>query len=246
MRNFGLIGYPLTHSFSKKYFAEKFRKEGITECKYENYSLESIEQYPELEQIVENLEGLNVTVPYKEQIIPFLDGLSEAAAKIKAVNCIRFIGGKKIGYNTDVTGFKNSLMPLLNPKPEAALILGTGGASKAVAYVLDELGIRYYFVSRHSIDNGFTYAALTKEIIKAHQLIINTTPLGTYPNVENAPDLPYKYLEESHILHDLVYNPEMTRFLFSGKERGATVKNGYDMLVGQAEASWDIWNRTKS
>ncbi len=245
MRNFGLIGYPLAHSFSKKYFAEKFREEKITECQYENHQLETIDDFSALIKTIENLEGLNVTVPYKESVIPFLDGLSASAKEIKAVNCIRFVGGKKIGYNTDVLGFKNSLLPMLNGDPDAALILGTGGASKAVAYVLKELKIAYHFVSRRPIENGYTYQELTEKVMKNHQLIVNTTPLGTYPKVEGAPELPYQYISSLHILHDLVYNPKETRFLTLGKERGAAIKNGYEMLVGQAEASWDIWNRTK-
>ncbi len=246
MRNFGLIGYPLTHSFSKRYFSEKFKKENITECQYENYQLEHIEEFSSLIASVNHLEGLNVTVPYKEKVIPFLDGLSEAAKDIRAVNCIRIVGGEKIGYNTDVIGFKNSLLPLLRGEVlKPALILGTGGASKAIAYVLKSLKMTYHFVSRHPIEGGYTYQDLTEEIMKDHKLIVNTTPLGTYPKVEGAPDLPYQFISSQHILHDLVYNPEETRFLSLGKERGAVIKNGYEMLVGQAEASWDIWNRTK-
>ena len=246
MRNFGLIGYPLTHSFSKKYFAEKFRKEKITECQYENYELASIAEFSQLAKTVNQLEGLNVTVPYKEKVISFLDGLSAAAAEIKAVNCIRFVGGQKIGYNTDVIGFKNSLLPLFrNIKPKQALILGTGGASKAVAYVMKELDIHFHFVSRRPLEHGYTYKMLTKKIIEEHQLIVNTTPLGTFPKVETAPDIPYSYLNNQHILHDLVYNPEETKFLSLGKAQGATIKNGYEMLIGQAEASWNIWNRTR-
>lgn len=242
MRRFGLIGYPLTHSFSKKYFAEKFEEAGLNDCAYDNYPLEEITRLPSLLEKVEGLEGLNVTIPYKEKVIAYLDRLSGAAAELRAVNCIRIGKGEKVGFNTDVFGFKNSLLPLLKDKREQALILGTGGASKAVAYVLRELNIAYHFVSRRPLSDGFTYGELNKEILSTHKLIVNTTPLGTFPKTDLAPEIPYSHLTEGHILHDLVYNPSETLFMKKGRERGASVKNGYDMLVGQAEASWDIWN----
>lgn len=243
MRKFGLIGYPLSHSFSKKYFTEKFEKAGIANCEYDNYPLDSIAEFPGLLEALPELQGLNVTVPYKERVIPFLDRLERAAGVVRAVNCIHFTRGEKVGYNTDVIGFKNALRPLIGGRqPEQALILGTGGASKAVAYVLEKLGIQYHFVSRYPVAEGYTYKELTGAIIRTHHLIINTTPLGTAPKVEEAPDIPYDFLGKDHLLFDLVYNPAQTRFLSLGKHRGAAIKNGYDMLIGQAEASWDIWS----
>lgn len=241
MRKFGLIGYPLSHSFSKNYFSEKFAAMGITDCEYDNFSLSSIEAFPNLLETHPDLEGLNVTIPYKKKVIPYLDRLEDAAGTIGAVNCIHFTKGEKIGYNTDVIGFRKSLYPLIKKRPEQALILGTGGASKAVAYVLKQLCIGYKFVSRRPVSGGFTYEELTREIVEAHTLIVNTTPVGTSPKTEEAPALPYEFLTATHILFDLVYNPAETRFLSLGKERGATTTNGYDMLIGQAEASWDIW-----
>lgn len=242
MRHFGLIGYPLSHSFSKKYFSEKFQREHITDCVYENYPLPSIHLFPQLIE-KEPVEGLNVTIPYKESVIPYLDYLDPAAEKIAAVNCIHFKDEKSTGFNTDIIGFGRSLKQALQAHHRHALILGTGGASKAVAFVLSDLNISFQFVSRHKKGNHFTYADLNENIIRRHTLIINTTPLGTSPDVNNYPDIPYRFLSNEHLLYDLIYNPPETLFLQKGKERGAVIKNGYEMLQLQAEASWEIWNR---
>lgn len=242
MRQFGLIGFPLSHSFSKKYFSEKFKKEHITDCNYENYPLPSINLFPELIR-EENLEGLNVTIPYKESVISYLNYLDPAAEKIAAVNCIHFENGKSTGFNTDIIGFERSLKPLLKTHHQHALILGTGGASKAIGYVLSKLDISFNYVSRHKKADYYTYNDLNEAIIQQHTLIINTTPLGTSPDINHCPDIPYQFLSKKHLLYDLIYNPSETLFLQKGKEHGAMVKNGYEMLILQAEASWEIWNR---
>ena len=232
MRQFGLIGYPLSHSFSKGYFTEKFLKEGIDDCHYDIFPLESIEDFVDLCEQHKNLAGLNVTIPYKEKIIPFLDELNNEAAAIGAVNTIKFINGKKIGYNSDCYGFEMSLKPLLKPYHTNALILGTGGASKAVEYVLKKLGISFQYVSRNKSANTINYDELDELIIHHSKLIINSTPLGMYPNIENSPDISYDFI---------IYNPEETQFLKEGKQRGAQTKNGLEMLYLQAEKSWEIW-----
>ena len=242
MKQYGLIGYPLSHSFSKGYFAEKFAKENIVDCKYDVFPLEKIEDFVELCNDKKNLIGLNVTIPYKEKIIPFLDELDETAANIGAVNTIKFSNGKKIGYNSDAYGFEMSLKPLLKSHHTQALILGTGGASKAVEYVLKKLGIAFQYVSRTKNDKAISYEELNESIIQHSKLIINTTPIGMYPNIDTAPDIPYNVLTEKHLLYDLVYNPEETLFLKKGKEKGAQTKNGLEMLYLQAERSWEIWN----
>lgn len=242
MRKFGLIGYPLTHSFSYKYFSEKFLREGISGCSYDNYPLESITDLPALIQKDNRLEGLNVTIPYKQSVRQFLQEMDDAATRIGAINCIHLTDGVAKGYNTDVVGFELSLKPLLRPGHTHALILGTGGASRAVAYVLSKLGIAFQCVSRNKKENQLVYADLDEACMLQHTLIINTTPLGTSPDIHSTPDIPYQYLSEAHLLYDLVYNPAETLFLHRGKERGCMIKNGYEMLVLQAEASWDIWN----
>ena len=242
MKQYGLIGYPLSHSFSKGYFAEKFAKENIVDCKYDVFPLEKIEDFVELCNDKKNLIGLNVTIPYKEKTIPFLDELDETAANIGAVNTIKFSNGKKIGYNSDAYGFEMSLKPLLKSHHTQALILGTGGASKAVEYVLKKLGIAFQYVSRTKNDKAISYEELNESIIQHSKLIINTTPIGMYPNIDTAPDIPYNVLTEKHLLYDLVYNPEETLFLKKGKEKGAQTKNGLEMLYLQAERSWEIWN----
>lgn len=244
MRQFGLIGYPLGHSFSKKYFAEKFQKEGIRECAYENYPLQHIGELPALLSAYPLLEGINVTIPYKQQVIPFLHDLSDAAATVQAVNCIDLRHGNAKGYNTDVIGFEKSLLPLLTPYHTQALVLGTGGAARAVAYVLRKLNIAYEYVSRRKDPSHHicTYDELDAAMMEQHTLIINTTPLGMYPQVNTFPDIPYDHLNETHLLYDLVYNPSETLFLQKGAERKAAVKNGHEMLILQAEASWEIWN----
>ncbi len=241
MKTYGLLGKNIDYSFSRGYFSEKFLKENLA-CEYVNFDI------PKIDQILSTFEnssvhGLNVTIPYKEQIIPLLDDLHETARNIGAVNVIKLTdGGKKIGYNSDYHGFKNSLTPLLNSKVEKALILGTGGASKAIAYALESLGIAYTFISRSPKKDQLTYQQLTKNIITAHKLIINCTPIGTHPNIENAPDIPYEYITQEHILYDLIYNPTETSFLKKGKANGATVSNGLQMLILQAEKAWEIWN----
>lgn len=242
MRLFGLIGFPLSHSFSKGFFAEKFEKEGIEECSYENFPIPDIEQFPRLWKEHPQLEGLNVTIPYKQAVIPFLDDFSEAAKVIGAVNCIRLRNNKLKGHNTDVTGFRRSLEPLLKPHHTKALILGVGGAAKAVKFALEQLGITYTEVSRKYFDGTIAYDAINEEIIQTHPLIINTTPLGMYPNVAEAPPIPYQFINKDHLLYDLIYNPAETQFMQNGAARGAAVKNGHEMLILQAEASWEIWN----
>lgn len=242
MKVFGLIGYPLSHSFSKGFFAEKFQKEGINDCIYENFPLEDISQFPALLEQQPDLRGLNVTIPYKEAVLPWLDELSPAAEQIKAVNCIQFHEGIRIGFNTDVMGFKRSLQPLLKPHHTNALVLGTGGAAKAVMFVLQELNIPYTVVSRKAQDGVITYDTLDKDVMTAHTIIINTSPLGMYPQTDAAPPIPYELITKHHLLYDLIYNPAETLFLKQGAAKGAAVKNGHEMLVLQAEASWDIWN----
>lgn len=238
---YGLIGYPLSHSFSPKWFAEKFAAGGI-DATYQAYPLEHVEDILDL---LANypLKGLNVTIPYKESVIDFLDSLSDDAKAIGAVNCIDIRNGKRIGHNTDVIGFEQSLTPLLQPHHTKALILGTGGAAKAVNYVLDKLEIERTSVSRNKTENTLTYQDLTEEIISTHTLIINTTPLGMSPNEDDSPPIPYNFISEEHLLYDLIYNPAETKFLAQGKQQGAQIKNGHEMLVLQAEASWEIWNK---
>lgn len=239
---YGIIGYPLSHSFSPAYFRKKFA-ELHSDAAYEAFPLPDVSQFGALTDAHPGICGLNVTIPHKEAIIPYLDELDDVAAEIGAVNCIYFKNGKTKGYNTDVIGFEQSLIPLLQPQHTHALILGTGGSSKAVAYVLKQLGIAYRFVSRNKQEPYLTYEELSPEIIGQHKLIINTTALGMYPNIEGAPALPYDAIGAQHFFYDLTYNPEETKFLMLGKERGATIKNGFEMLQLQAEASWDIWTR---
>ncbi|MCE7995806.1 MAG: shikimate dehydrogenase [Roseivirga sp.] len=246
MRKFGLIGFPLSHSFSQKYFTEKFEKENIADSSYDLYPLESIEEFPALIKAESELIGLNVTIPYKEQVIPYLDELDEKAEAIGAVNTITIRDGKLKGYNTDYDGFSNSLTQWIgaNPIPEKALILGTGGASKAVKATLEDLGVSYQFVSRSSGEGLLTYEDLSSTLqhFKTSTLIINTTPLGTHPNTTELPDLPYNQLTQGHYLFDLVYNPLITAFMQKGIDAKCWVKNGLEMLHGQAEKAWRIWN----
>jgi shikimate dehydrogenase len=245
MRLFGLIGYPLSHSFSKKYFSEKFKKEGISGCQYELFPLETIDQFPELIRDQPELSGLNVTIPYKQLVIPFLDEMDEAAASVGAVNTIAINQGKLKGYNTDIYGFELSLRHLLASAeqfPEKALVLGTGGAAQAVNYVLKKLNIDFKTVSRRADKGNFTYNDIGDKIIGEHLLIINTTPLGMSPNINNLPLIPYPSIGPEHFLFDLVYNPAVTAFLQKGKIAGAAISNGLEMLHLQAEKAWDIWN----
>jgi shikimate dehydrogenase len=241
IKRYGLIGFPLSHSFSKKYFSEKFEKEGLRDHSYDLFPIETIDRLPEIISSHADLHGLSVTIPYKQQVVPFLDYASLPKG-VNACNCIKITNGKLHGYNTDVTGFENSFSPLLKPWHTRALVLGNGGATLAVAYVLSKLGIAYSIVSRklHG-GSSITYEQIDKQMIADHPVIINTTPLGTYPNIEECPPIPYDFISNQHYLFDLVYNPPKTLFLKKGEERGALVKNGYDMLEIQAEESWKIW-----
>lgn len=243
MRAFGLIGYPLGHSFSKGFFTEKFQREKIA-AQYENYPLQSIRELSVLLARHPELEGLNVTIPYKEQVIPYLHDLSPVVAAIGACNCIRIQNGRLMGFNTDVVGFEQSLRKKLEPGHRRALVFGTGGASKAVQYVLQQLNIQFTVVSRQADPSRGTvaYDQLTKADLQAATLWINTTPLGMHPYTEAAPPLDYSQVTTDHYLYDLVYNPAETRFLALGKARGATIENGHDMLIIQALESWRIWN----
>ena len=241
VRLFGLIGYPLSHSFSPAWFSEKFRREGIA-ANYRAFELADLNAFEPLLEEHPELEGLNVTVPYKEQVIRYLDRQEDEAKEVGAVNCIHIKAGELIGYNTDVWGFKQSLLPLLDEHHQRALVLGTGGASKAVCFVLDQLGVEYLVVSREGQGQALRYEDVGVEIIEGHQLIVNTTPLGMYPNIEGVPQIPYGGIGEKHLMYDLIYNPEETLFLQRGKARGARIKNGLEMLKLQAEKSWEIWN----
>lgn len=255
MKQFGLIGFPLTHSFSRKYFKEKFIRENLEAHFYQNFPLQEIDEFPFILLQNPELLGLNVTIPYKLAVMPFLDELDETASSVGAVNTIKITrlnnnqpeqlkGNFHLkGYNTDTYGFEMSLKPLLQPNHYKALILGTGGASKAVEYVFNKLGIEYLMVSRTpSGAKQVSYSDLNETAIKNFPLIVNTSPLGTYPNVEECPDIPYQYITDQHFLYDLVYNPEETLFLKKGKEKGAIIQNGLSMLKLQAEKAWSIWN----
>ncbi len=241
MKQFGLIGETLVHSFSADFFTKKFKAENI-DANYKLYELKNLEtEFPLLLKNTSNLCGLNVTIPYKQRIFPFLDKIDADAEEIGAVNVIKFSNGKLIGYNTDVVGFEMSLTKHLLPHHTKALILGTGGASKAVAFVLQKLGIEFTFVSRTKANDNYTYNELNEETIKEHLLIINASPVGTYPRTEDAPNIPYLHLSTKHYLFDLIYNPNQTLFLKRGAERGCITQNGLEMLHGQAIAAWKIW-----
>jgi shikimate dehydrogenase len=243
-RHYGLIGKNIAYSFSKKYFTEKFALGDLVDCSYENFDLQSIEEFPNIIANNTDLNGLNITIPYKETVIPYLDKLSKNAAQIGAVNVIRFTQkGKLKGYNSDYFGFLKSLKPLLQPHHKKALILGTGGAAKAVAYALDKLGILYTYVSREEKENMIDYNQINASTFEDYHIIINCTPLGTNPNIKELPPIPYAFFTEKHIAFDLIYNPEETQFLKKAKKEGAVTKNGYEMLVLQAEKSWKIWNK---
>lgn len=242
MREFGIIGRPLGHSASARHFTAKFENEGL-DCHFAQYELPSIEALPELLERVP-LEGFNVTIPYKQQVMRYLDGLSDEAAKIGAVNCVRrHADGRMIGHNTDIIGLRVALAELLDGVvPEHALVLGTGGASQAVQYALTELEIPFDLISRDPVKGNYTYDNLPVEVVAESKLIINATPVGTWPNVEEAPRIPYAYLTPEHHLLDLVYNPPLTQFLDYGQQRGAKIMNGERMFLGQAAAGWAIWN----
>ena len=243
MRLFGLVGYPLTHSFSRTFFTQKFSSMGMgEELFYENFSIPDIEELPYLLIQKKYLDGFNITIPYKKQVIPFLHQLTPEVAEMGACNCVRIQNKKLIGYNTDVVGFEQSLKPFLQKQHTHALILGTGGAAAAVEYVLRKLRINYLNVSRNPTESSIAYKEINQAVLSQYQLIINTSPVGQYPNVEAAPLIPYEYLGAQHHLYDLIYNPTETLFLQKGKAQGASVQNGYEMLVLQAEESWRIWN----
>jgi shikimate dehydrogenase len=241
---FGLIGRNISYSFSKKYFNEKFEIGHFDNCEYKNYEIESSKEFPKVITEIKGLRGLNVTIPYKEEIIPYLNKLSKKAAQIGAVNVIRFTKkGTLKGYNSDYYGFKKSLKPLLQSHHKKALILGTGGAAKAVAFALNELGILYTFVSREEKEGMIDYNRINATTFDNYHIIINCTPLGTSPNTKEFPPIPYNFFTEKHIAFDLIYNPEETQFLKKAKKKGAITKNGYEMLVFQAEKAWKIWNK---
>ncbi|MEB0263777.1 MULTISPECIES: shikimate dehydrogenase [unclassified Mucilaginibacter] len=260
MKHYGLIGFPLTHSFSKKYFTEKFETEKIEDCTYELYPLENIDDLPKLLHENPTLCGLNVTIPHKVNVLQYLDWIEHDAKGAGAVNCIRITSESPLqaafsgevgvkghdfrleGYNTDIYGFEMSLSPLLTDKHETALILGDGGAARAVKCVLDNKDIPYKCVTRKTAEGNILFNDLTVKDIADNKLIINTTPIGTHPNVDECPPIPYEGVTEDHLLFDLIYNPEQTLFLKKGAEQGAATKNGYEMLVLQAEKAWEIWN----
>lgn len=241
MKVYGIIGKSLQHSFSPRYFNNKFSDRNI-DAIYTSFELENIKAFSDLLQ-QNQLAGINVTIPYKEQVIPFLDALDPSAESIGAVNCIQTHKGWLVGFNTDITGFTRSLQPLLQIHHQRALVLGTGGASKAIQQGLQQLDIPFTLVSRSGNAGTITYQQVDAEVLNTHQLVINTTPLGTFPDVDTKPDIPYTYISPDHLLYDLVYNPETTAFLQEGIRHGAQVKNGFEMLCIQAEAGWDIWNQ---
>jgi shikimate dehydrogenase len=246
MRKYGLIGYPLGHSFSKKYFTEKFLKEGITGCLYENYPLKSLDEFMDLVSSEKELKGLNVTIPYKSDIFRFLDAVDDEAREIGAVNVISIFrdqsGIKLHGYNSDVTGIRDTLLPFMDNKMTEALVLGTGGSSKAVQYVLGKFGLKVNLVSREKKAGVLVYSEIDSGLLDRCRLIVNTTPLGMFPDISSKPDINYRALGSNHVLFDLVYNPEMTSFLSMGAEQGCSVVSGIKMLHSQAERAWEIWN----
>lgn len=241
---FGLLGKNISYSFSRKYFTEKFLKLGLSNYKYFNFDIPEIEEFPFLLYHKEDeFGGINVTIPYKESVMRYLNKIDNDAKKIGAVNTIKITDNfELIGYNTDFYGFQKSIQPLLKKHHTKALILGTGGASKAVVYAFDKMKIQTKYVSRNASEDKLTYSNLTKEILDEYTIIVNCTPVGTYPNTSESPEIPYKYISEKHLLYDLIYNPEITQFLKKGKEQGAAIKNGLEMLELQAEKSWEIWN----
>lgn len=242
MKRYGLIGFPLGHSFSKKYFSEKFAQEGIEDCVFELFPIESIEEFPALLKRYPDLKGLSVTIPYKQSVYTYLDKINIPAG-INACNSIKIEDGICTGYNTDYIGFEEGFKGPLQARHKKALVLGNGGATEAVAYVLNKLNIGFKIVSRQLHGNSsLTYEDIDEQIIREYTVIINCTPLGTFPQTGTCPDIPYQYISTDHYLFDLVYNPPKTLFLQKGEERGAAIKNGYDMLAIQAEASWKIWN----
>ena len=242
MKQYGLIGRTLTHSFSKNFFMQKFEENGIADCVYDNFELKCIEDFPALLKTHPDLKGLNVTIPYKEDVLQYLTDQNDVVKEIHACNCIKIEGDSLKGYNTDVIGFWKSLQPKLKKYHKRALILGTGGAAKAIRYVLEQLGMEYAIVSRRKKLNELGYEDLGEEVLSKYQVIINTTPLGMYPNIDSDPPVPYEYITRKHFLYDLIYNPQKTKFLAEGEKRGAQICNGSEMLILQAEESWRIWS----
>lgn len=249
MTIYGLIGRSIGYSFSRKFFSDKFANEGLVDCKYMNFDLESIDEFPTIFKTNQNVAGLNCTIPYKEEIMAHLDEIDSEAALVGAVNTVKIVktsGGIRLkGFNTDTIGFENSILPILTTKQKKAIILGTGGASKAVKHILAKLNIQYLSATRREelLENEIHYADIDSALMEESLLIINTTPLGTFPNTDTCANIPYQFIGKDHVLFDLVYNPEETLFMKKGKEQGATTKNGSDMLAFQALASWEIWNR---
>ncbi len=249
MRIFGLIGYPLSHSFSEKYFTTKFLREGIRDAIYKTMPIDHIDKLPLLISETQNINGLNVTIPYKEQVMKYIHSLDPIAQEINAVNTLHFTrkqGQLHIcGHNTDAWGFEHSIKPMLKPHHKKALVLGTGGAAKAVEYVLRKLGIQYLYVSRTAREGLINYCDLNESLMNEYTIVINTSPVGMYPNIDSCPYLPYECITPRHIFYDLVYNPEETKFMRLAKEKGAATKNGLEMLHLQAEKAWMIWNDVK-
>ncbi len=245
MKLYGLIGYPLGHSFSKKYFTNKFKREGLIDCSYELFPINSIKELPSLINSQPYLKGFNVTIPYKQQVLKYVTETSEAVKEIGAANVIKIDGDKIVAFNTDVIGFKESLIQKLMPFHKKALILGTGGSSNAVQYVLRNLGMEFLLVSTTHQPSSeiISYSMINENIMSDHTLIINCTPVGMEPNDSDLPNLPYQFISHKHYLFDLIYNPEKTSFLQKGEQMGAIIQNGYEMLVLQAEESWNIWKQ---
>ena len=239
---FGLVGKNISYSFSKGYFTQKFKDLGLDHHSYENCDLAAIEDFQDLIQLNKDLIGLNVTIPYKEVVIPYLDELNPKAEKIGAVNTIKFTKKGLKGFNTDIYGFKKSIKPFLKKHHKKALILGTGGASKAVAFVFDEIGIKFKYVSRNPEKSQLGYTDLNEKLFKEYTIMVNCTPQGTFPNITDKPNIPYQFIAKKHLLFDLIYNPEKTAFLLEGEKRGVSICNGLRMLELQAEKSWEIWN----
>ncbi len=243
---YGLIGYPLVHSFSKDYFNQKFQSEHIN-AEYVNFEIDDVNRLTEIISENPNLSGLNVTLPYKEKVIPFLDSLDDGAREIGAVNVIRFVRNgadsyQLRGYNTDASAFQKSIEPLITANRNKALVLGTGGASKAIAYALKQLSIEVQFVSRHKTASTITYEEITKATMHSHKIVVNATPLGMYPHTDKSPAIPYRFLTRDHLCYDLIYNPDCTKFMQQSEKYGAQVKNGLEMLLLQAFQSYEIWN----
>ncbi|WP_321286010.1 shikimate dehydrogenase [uncultured Sunxiuqinia sp.] len=248
MKTYGLIGYRLGYSFSKGFFTDKFEREGLKEHEYVNFELNTISEFPSIFKKNDHIAGLNCTIPYKQEIMPYLDEVDEEATQVGAINTVKIIRSadqtKLKGFNTDIYGFENSLMPMLNKKHKKALILGTGGASKAIKHILDKNNIDYLSASieEELFEKEIRYEQIDESLLKEHLIIIHATPLGTFPKIDNCPSVPYEHITSDHVLFDLVYNPELTLFLKKGLEKGASIKNGLEMLHLQAIKAWEIWN----